>query len=149
MTLYVADAQAHVQRLVSVFKMVAVHVLPKSISLLCLFCGQKLNKKINKEIFHVYSGRCVSHKAVQNWIKKFSERWVWNRGGEVAEIIFKRPVCCGFLPNGKELGQVYQCRWRGIHFFFRTFYIHLWPIYWLFLVHSFTYLENIYRADTL
>jgi hypothetical protein len=42
MTVYVAEAHAHVHRLVSVFKMATVleAVLPKSSVLLCVFCGQ-------------------------------------------------------------------------------------------------------------
>jgi hypothetical protein len=28
---------------------------------------------IHKEMFPVYSGRCLLHKAVHNWVKKFSQ----------------------------------------------------------------------------
>jgi hypothetical protein len=34
------------------------------------FCGQK---NINKEMFPVYGGKCLSRKAVNNWIEKFSQ----------------------------------------------------------------------------
>jgi hypothetical protein len=28
---------------------------------------------IRKEMFPVYGGKCLSHKAVHNWVKKFSQ----------------------------------------------------------------------------
>jgi hypothetical protein len=28
---------------------------------------------IRKEMFPVYSGKCLSHKAVHNWVEKFSQ----------------------------------------------------------------------------
>jgi transposase-like protein len=31
-------------------------------------------KDIHKEIFPVYSGKCLSHKTVHNWVNKFSQR---------------------------------------------------------------------------
>jgi hypothetical protein len=38
-----------------------------------------LNEKdINKEMFHVYVGKCLSHKAIHNWVPNFSlmtKRW--------------------------------------------------------------------------
>jgi hypothetical protein len=30
-------------------------------------------KDIHKEMFPVYGGKCFSHKAVHNWVKKFSQ----------------------------------------------------------------------------
>jgi hypothetical protein len=30
-------------------------------------------KDIPKEMFPVYGGKCLSHKAVHNWVKKFSQ----------------------------------------------------------------------------
>jgi hypothetical protein len=30
-------------------------------------------KDIHKEIFPVYGGKCLSRKAVHNWVEKFSE----------------------------------------------------------------------------
>jgi hypothetical protein len=38
-------------------------------------CAKGLNAKaIHKEKFPVYSGMCLSHKAVHNWVEKFSQR---------------------------------------------------------------------------
>jgi hypothetical protein len=31
-------------------------------------------KDINKEMFPVYGGKCLSRKAVDNWVEKFSQR---------------------------------------------------------------------------
>jgi hypothetical protein len=38
------------------------------------FCGQKDSAKdIHKEIFPVYGGKCLSRKAVHNWVEIFSQ----------------------------------------------------------------------------
>jgi hypothetical protein len=87
----------------------------------------------------------VSHKAVPNWVKKFSQGRSKvaddaRLGAEVVETTDKRLPCCGFRRTGKAMGQVYQCWWRicreVIVFFFPgsniacfTIYIHLWPFY--------------------
>jgi hypothetical protein len=68
-TVQVAEAHAHVQRLVLVVKMATVleGVLPKSTVLLCVFMGNRLNaKNIHKEIFPVYCEKCLPRKAVHN-----------------------------------------------------------------------------------
>jgi hypothetical protein len=40
-----------------------------------LFCGQIDSdaKDIHKEMFPVYDGKCLSRKAVHNWVEKFSQ----------------------------------------------------------------------------
>jgi hypothetical protein len=50
-------------------------VQPKSSILLCVFlCAKGLNAKdIHKEMFPVYGGKCLSRKAVHNWVEKFSQ----------------------------------------------------------------------------
>jgi hypothetical protein len=36
---------------------------------------KELNENdIHKEIFSVYGGKCLLHKVVHNWVKKFSQR---------------------------------------------------------------------------
>jgi hypothetical protein len=38
------------------------------------FCAEELNvKDIHKEMCPVYGGKCLSRKAVHNWIEKFSQ----------------------------------------------------------------------------
>jgi hypothetical protein len=32
-----------------------------------------MQKNINKEMFFVYGGKCLSRKAIQNWVKKHGE----------------------------------------------------------------------------
>jgi transposase len=51
-------------------------VLPKGSVLLYVFLWEKgFNAKdIHTVIFPVYGGKCLSRKAVQNWVKKFSQR---------------------------------------------------------------------------
>jgi hypothetical protein len=40
-------------------------------SLACFLWTKELNEKdIHKEMFSVYGGKCLSHKAVHNWIEK-------------------------------------------------------------------------------
>jgi hypothetical protein len=34
--------------------------------------AEALKKDIHKEIFPVYGGKCLSRKAVHNWVEKFS-----------------------------------------------------------------------------
>jgi hypothetical protein len=96
-------------------------------------------KDIHKEMFPVYVEKCLSRKAVHNWVAHFSlitEVRKWLRQQSTL-------LCCGFRRTGKAMGQVYQCWWRicreinviprfNITCF--TFYIHLWPVYWLSLV---------------
>jgi hypothetical protein len=77
MTPQVADAHAHVQRLVSVVKMATVleECIPKSNVLLCVFfvCEKGRNAKdIHKEMFPVYGRECLSRKTVHNWVANVS-----------------------------------------------------------------------------
>jgi hypothetical protein len=55
-------------------------------------------KDIHKEIFPVYGGKCLSHKAVHNWAEKFSKgrKKVADDarpGAEVAETTVKLLLC--------------------------------------------------------
>jgi hypothetical protein len=74
-------------------------------------------KDIHKEVFPVYSGKCLLHKAVHNWVEKFPQGRSkvtddGRSGVEVTEATVKRLLCCGFQRTGKVMGQVYQCWWR-------------------------------------
>jgi hypothetical protein len=75
MTLEVADGHAHVQRLVSIVKMVIM--LEGTCYRRATFCHavffslwvKGLNAKdIHKEMFSVYGRKCLSRKAVHNWV---------------------------------------------------------------------------------
>jgi hypothetical protein len=62
-------------------------------------------KNIHKEIFPVYGGKCLSCKAVHNWVEKFSQgrskfAGYTRPGAEVAETTVKRLPCCGFRRTG-------------------------------------------------
>jgi hypothetical protein len=116
----VADAHAHVQRLVSVVKMRTVlegYTTEEQRSFVGFLWAKGLNANdIHKETFAVYGGKCLSRKAVHSWVKKFSQgrsKVVDDArpGAEVAETAAKRFLCCGFRRTGKAVGQVYQC-WR-------------------------------------
>jgi hypothetical protein len=68
-------------------------------------------------MFPIYSAKCLLHKAVHNWVKKFSQGRLkvaddGRPGVEVAETKVKRLKCCGFRHSGKDMGQEYQCLWR-------------------------------------
>jgi hypothetical protein len=80
---------------------------------LYIFCGLKdsLQAKFEKKIFPVYGGKCLSRKAIHNWVEKFSQgRWEVaedaRQGAEVAEVTVERLLCCGFRRTGKAMGQV-------------------------------------------
>jgi hypothetical protein len=90
----------------------------------------------------------LSLKAVHSWVEKFSQErskvaddtWL---GPELTETTVERLLCSWFPRAGKARGQVYLSWWRicreindflGPNITCFTFYIHLWPIYWLSLV---------------
>jgi hypothetical protein len=72
MTVYVADGHAHVQRLVSVVKIVVVLdecITGEQCSAVRFLWAKGLNAKdIHKEMFRVYGGKCLSRKAVHSWV---------------------------------------------------------------------------------
>jgi hypothetical protein len=74
MTVYVADEQAHVQRLVSVVKLATVlegYTTEEQRPVVRVLWAKGLNAKdIHKEIFPVNDGKCLSHKAVHSWVEK-------------------------------------------------------------------------------
>jgi hypothetical protein len=76
MTVWVADAHAHVQRLVSAVEMATVLevcITEEQRSLLRLLCAEGLNAKdIHKEMFPVYGEKCLSRKALYNRVAKVS-----------------------------------------------------------------------------
>jgi hypothetical protein len=74
-------------------------------------------KVIHKELFPVCGAKCLSRKAVQSWVEKFSKELskasdAARPGAEVAETTDKRFLCCWFRRTGKAMGQVYRCWWR-------------------------------------
>jgi hypothetical protein len=63
-------------------------------------------------MFPVYGGKCLLRKAVQNWVKEFSQGRSKvtddaQPGAEVAETTVKRFLCCGFRRTGNAMGQVH------------------------------------------
>jgi hypothetical protein len=70
MTIYVADAHAQVQRLVSVVKMVNMleeYITQMQSSVVRFLSAKWLNAKdIHKEMFHVCSGKYLSRKVARN-----------------------------------------------------------------------------------
>jgi hypothetical protein len=105
MTVYVAEAHVHVQRLVSVVKMVTLleECITEEQRSIVRFLGVRgLDARdIHKEMFPAYGGKCLSRKAIHNWVEKFSQRR-WKVAddarpvAEVAETTVKRPLCWGF-----------------------------------------------------
>jgi hypothetical protein len=73
MTVKIADALALRLRLISIVKMATVleEVTIEEQRCLCVFWGgsKGLNvKNIHKEMFPIYGGKCLSRKAVHNWM---------------------------------------------------------------------------------
>jgi hypothetical protein len=87
-------------------------------SVVCFLWAKGPNtKNIYKEMFPVYGRKCLSRKAVHNWVQKSSQ----GRSkvaddarpeAEMAETTVKRLLRCGFRRTGKAMRQVYQCLWR-------------------------------------
>jgi hypothetical protein len=77
MTAQVADAHAHVQRLVSVVKVATVleeYTTEEQRSVVRFLWARGLNvNDIHKQMFPVYGGKCLSLKAVHIWVDKFSQ----------------------------------------------------------------------------
>jgi hypothetical protein len=75
MTVYVADAHAHVQRLVSVVKMATVLeecIIEEQRSVVYFLCAKRLSaKEIPKEMCPVYVWKCLPRKAVPSWWQTF------------------------------------------------------------------------------
>jgi hypothetical protein len=114
MTVLVAEAHAHVQKLVSVVKMVTVFAgctTEEQRSVVCFPWTKGLNAKdIQKEKFSDYGWKCLSRNAFSEGRSEVADDD--RAGAKVAETTVERLLCCGFRCNGKEMGQVYQCWWR-------------------------------------
>jgi hypothetical protein len=88
MTVYVAEAHAHVQRLVLVVKMAIVleEYTTEEQRSVVRFVGKRTQcKNIHKEMFPVYGGKCLSRKAVHSWVARVSlmtKRLKHRRGNE-------------------------------------------------------------------
>jgi hypothetical protein len=107
----------HVQRLVSVVKTVTVleKYTTEQQSSVARFLWPKdsMQRMFIKQMFPVNGGKCLSCKAVHNWVEKFSQgRSKFadgaRPGAEVTETRVKRLLCCGFRHTGKAMRQVYQ-----------------------------------------
>jgi hypothetical protein len=67
-------------------------------------------------MFPVYGGKCLSCKAVRNWVEKRDKPFTDDKGFESEFLKLLRTIkcllCCGFRRTGKAMGQVNQCWWR-------------------------------------
>jgi hypothetical protein len=77
-------------------------------SVVRVLCGQKDSmQRICIKIFPIYGGKCLSRKAVHNWVEKFSQgrsevAGDARPGAEVAGTTVKRLLCCGFRRTGSS-----------------------------------------------
>jgi hypothetical protein len=80
----------------------------------CAFLWAKgLNAKdVHKEMFPVYSGKCLSRKVVHNWVANVSVMKKLKRRCGSSCDNSQRLICCGVRRTGKAMGQVYQRWWR-------------------------------------
>jgi hypothetical protein len=74
-------------------------------------------KDIHKEMFLVYGGKHLSHKAVHTWVRKFSQGHSKVSGNEMEMRNWLRQQlqdfnAVGLRHTGKEMGHVYHCWWR-------------------------------------
>jgi hypothetical protein len=68
-------------------------------------------KDIHKENFLVYSGKCLSHKAIQSWVEKFSQGRSkvaddTPPNAEVAVTTIRRLLCWRFRRTGKAMSDM-------------------------------------------
>jgi hypothetical protein len=102
-------------------------------------------------VFPVYGGKCLSRKAVHNWVDEFSlgRSKVADDarpGKEMAEATFILWVST----TGKAMGQVYQCWWRNCRDIdvFSRFEYHIFYILYPFVTYLLT-LPRIQIENTL
>lgn len=74
-------------------------------------------KDVHKEMLPVYSGKCLSCKAVHNWVEKHGKCLTDDKEIEMEvqkwlETTAERLLCSGFRHTGEAIGKIYQCRWR-------------------------------------
>jgi hypothetical protein len=75
MTVYVAEAHAHVQRLVSVIKMATVLeecTTEEQLSMARFLWAKGFDAKDIHKKFSVYGGKCLSRRRAHNLVEKFS-----------------------------------------------------------------------------
>jgi hypothetical protein len=87
MSVSVAEAHTHVQRLVSVVKVATVreeYATEEQHSVVRFMYAEGLSAKdFHKEMFPVYGGKCLSRKGVHNWVANVSlmtKRLKWRCG---------------------------------------------------------------------
>jgi hypothetical protein len=115
MTAQVADMDAHVQRLISVVTIGTIFEdYYRKATFCCVFLWAKgVNAvDIHKEVPPIYGGKCLSCKAVHNWVEKFSQgRYEVADdappGTDATETTAKRLIRCGFRLIGKGMVQVF------------------------------------------
>jgi hypothetical protein len=77
MTVYVAAAHAHVQRLFFINqngdRAWRVYYIREEFCCVFLWAKRLTAKDIHKEMFSIYGGKCLSRKAVHNLVEKFSQ----------------------------------------------------------------------------
>jgi hypothetical protein len=73
-------------------------------------------KESHKAMYPVCGGKCLSRKALHNWVEKRGKRFADDEEVETEvrkwQRTAKRRLCCGFRRTDKAMGQVYQCWWR-------------------------------------
>jgi hypothetical protein len=67
MTVYIADAHAHIQRLMTMLEECATEEQRSVVHF--LWAKGLIAKDNHKEMFPVYGGRCLLHKVLHNWIE--------------------------------------------------------------------------------
>jgi hypothetical protein len=112
------------------------------------FCGQKdlIQRIFIKKCFLFTMGSVYRVKRFTTG-REITFRWWrrgWNGGAEVVETTAKRLLCCWFrrtgIRHGTSVSVLMEVMSRNKCFFSVsnitcfTFYIHLWPIYWLSIV---------------
>jgi hypothetical protein len=83
-------------------------------SVMRFLLAEGLNAKdIHKEMFNVYGGKCLSHKAVHSWVENSLKDVQKSRmmPDQVWKWLKQQAKDFWVSLTGKAMGQVYQCWW--------------------------------------
>jgi hypothetical protein len=154
MTVYVAGAHAHVQRLVSVDKMATVLeecTIEEHISVLRFICGKKDSMqrvfitKISCLRWEVSVAQSGSHmgREILSWTFEI-RRWCptrWGRGWDNSQKTSMLRVSTHWQSDGTSVSMFVEdmswnaCSFSGSNISYFTINIHLWPTYWISLLY--------------
>jgi hypothetical protein len=133
MKVWVGDAHAHEDC-----------TIEEQRSVIYSLCGKVFHAKdIQRDMFLVYGGKCLSHKTVHKWVEIFSQELPkiandGRRGVEVAETTIEIFPCCGLRRDGRSVSVLLKGMSRNKCFFFSRFKYHMFYVSYPFVTYLLT-----------